>query len=130
MASLTNIFIGIVLFCAVFGGMIAVINQSASEYDQTLDQKYFNSEANETARIYAAYNLTKEVSESIEDKKIEQSTLDVVFTGGFTAIKQVTSSFQFAKSIITSVQNALGIPDFIIITILTIILFSIRLFVS
>ena len=135
MVDVKNIFIMMVMFVAVIGGTSAVILQMSQDYNEVPDSKFFNPTISDGisfsdggsngTKLNSLYNLSQTVTEDINQDKLEQSTLDVIFSGGFTAIKQVLSSFEIVKSMIYFIAITLEIPPFIITAILSVILFTI-----
>ena len=135
MVDVKHVFIMMVMFVAVVGGFSAVVIQMADDYGEVPDSKYFNPTisdgisfddgGNNGTKLNSLYNLSQTVTEDINQNKLEQSTLDVIFSGGFTAIKQVLSSFDIVKSMIYFIAITLEIPPFITTAILSVILFTI-----
>ena len=119
-----TLLIGIVVFSLVVFGGVYMIDDISDNYDKDLDTSDFNASYN---KIDETYNLSKDIKDDMFESEIQgtDQSWESSVKNSYSAIRRVKSSFSLIITVLDDVSRTIGIPRFVIVSAVTVLMIAI-----
>jgi|ETNvirnome_2_300_1030623.scaffolds.fasta_scaffold00278_7 hypothetical protein len=106
---LDKLVMGVLLFSLILVSGLFIIGDVNSSYDDvSLDTSKFDKIGNQTDEIF---NLTNNMKEDVFGETEEDTIVDSMFKGAYTALRVLKGMFELVGSTIGAVLNEIGIAN-------------------